>query len=92
MDRLELLEAAMIAVQQRGDEYGSPWQNHERIAVMWTAIIGVEFTPEQVALCLAAMKIARLAHNSDHQDSWKDLAGYAATGSECLHERQKANG
>lgn len=92
MDRLELLEAAMIAVQQRGDEYGSPWQNHERIAVMWTAIMGVEFTPEQVALCLAAMKIARLAHNSDHQDSWKDLAGYAATGSECLHERQKANG
>jgi len=92
MDRLELLDAAKIAVQERGDEYGGPWQNHERIAVMWTAIMGVEFSPEQVALCLAAMKIARLAHNSDHQDSWKDLAGYAATGSECLHERQKANG
>ena len=92
MDRLELLEAAMFAVQQRGDEYGSPWRSHERIAVMWTAIMGVEFTPEQVALCLAAMKIARLSENADHQDSWVDLAGYAATGSECLHERQEANG
>jgi hypothetical protein len=53
--------------------------------------MGIEFEPEQVALCLAAMKIARLSANRDHQDSWKDLAGYAATGSECLHEREKAN-
>ena len=92
MDRLALLEAAMIAVQQRRDEYGSPRRRHGRSAVMWTAIMGVEFTPEQVALCLAAMKIARLSENADHQDSWVDLAGYAATGSECLHERQKTNG
>lgn len=90
MDRFELLDAAKVAVQERGDEYGSPWENHERIAVMWTAIMGIEFEPEQVALCLAAMKIARLSANRDHQDSWKDLAGYAATGSECLHERKKA--
>ena len=90
MDRFDLLDAAKEAVEERGNEYGAPWDNHERIAVMWTAIMGVEFEPEQVALCLAAMKIARLAANRDHQDSWKDLAGYAATGSECLHEREKA--
>ena len=92
MNRFDLLGAAMDAVKDRGEEYGPPWQNHERIAVMWTAIMGIEFEPEQVALCLAAMKIARLSENRDHQDSWTDLAGYAATGSECLHERQKTNG
>ena len=89
MDRFDLLDAAKEAVEERGNEYGTPWQNHERIAVMWTAILGIEVEPEQVALCLAAMKIARLATNLDHQDSWVDLAGYAATGSECLHEREK---
>ena len=89
MDRFDLLDAAKEAVADRADEYGTPWQNHERIAVMWTAILGIEVEPEQVALCLAAMKIARLSTNLDHQDSWVDLAGYAATGSECLHEREK---
>jgi hypothetical protein len=88
MNRFDLLDAAKQAVHDRGVEYGTPYDNHERIAVMWTAIMGVEFEPEQVALCLAAMKIARLSANRDHQDSWKDLAGYAATGSECLHERK----
>ena len=89
MDRFDLLDAAKETVADRADEYGTPWQNHERIAVMWTAILGIEVEPEQVALCLAAMKIARLATSLDHQDSWVDLAGYAATGSECLHEREK---
>lgn len=91
MDRFDLLDAAKETVSGRADEYGTPWQNHERIAVMWTAILGVEVEPEQVALCMAALKIARLAANRDHQDSWVDLAGYAATGSECLHERENAD-
>jgi len=89
MDRFDLLDAAKETVADRADDYGTPWQNHERIAVMWTAVLGIEVEPEQVALCLASMKIARLATNLDHQDSWVDLAGYAATGSECLHEREK---
>jgi len=89
MDRFGLLDAAKAAVQGRGEEYGSVLENHRRIAFMWTAIFGRIVEPEQVALCLAAMKIARLSTNLDHQDSWVDLAGYAATGSECLHEREK---
>lgn len=92
MNRIELLNAAIAATEERGAEYGPPLENHQRIGQMWAAILGMPVSPEQVALCLAAMKIARLAHNSDHQDSWKDLAGYAATGSECVDERQKANG
>jgi uncharacterized protein DUF6378 len=33
-----------------------------------------------VALCLGAMKIARLTAAPGHRDSWIDLAGYAACG------------
>lgn len=89
MDRFELLDAAKVAVSDRGEAYGGIWQNHERIAVMWTALLGINIEPEQVAMMMAAVKLARLATSPGHQDSWVDLAGYAATGSECLHERKK---
>jgi hypothetical protein len=43
-------------------------------------------------MMMAGVKLARLSATPDHQDSWVDLAGYAATGSECLHVRkQNAN-
>jgi len=34
--------------------------------------------PEFVALCMAAMKLARLSARPNHQDSAIDLAAYAA--------------
>jgi len=84
MDRFELLDAARNAVSDRGVAYGNVRDNHERIAVMWTALLGVSISAPQVAMMMAALKLARLAATPDHQDSWIDLAGYAATGSECL--------
>ena len=35
-------------------------------------------------MAMAAVKLARLVETPDHQDSWIDLAGYAAIGSECI--------
>lgn len=89
MNRYELLEAAKETVADRGEDYGSIWENHERIAIIWTALIGIQIEPEHVAMMMAGVKLARLAATPDHQDSWVDLAGYAATGSECLDVRQK---
>ena len=89
MNRFELLEAAKETVADRGEDYGSIWDNHERIAIIWTALIGIQIEPEHVAMMMAGVKLARLAATPDHQDSWVDLAGYAATGSECLDVRKK---
>lgn len=89
MNRYELLDAAKETVADRGEDYGSIWENHERIAIIWTALIGIQIEPEHVAMMMAGVKLARLAATPDHQDSWVDLAGYAATGSECLDVRQK---
>ena len=88
MNRYELLDAAKETVADRGEDYGSIWENHERIAVIWTALVGIQFEPEHVAMMMIGVKMARLAAAPDHQDSWIDIAGYAATGSECLHVRQ----
>lgn len=89
MNRFELLEAAKATVADRGEDYGSIWDNHERIAMIWSALIGIQIEPEHVAMMMAGVKLARLATTPDHQDSWVDLAGYAATGSECLHVRKQ---
>ena len=67
----------------RGETYGSPLVNHERIATGWRVILDKQdITPGQVATCMAWLKIARLVESPDHEDSWVDLAGYAAIAGE----------
>lgn len=80
--RLEILgKAAHIVTRDRNVQYGPPENTFQRIANLWTAYLGdYEFLPTDVAAMLALLKIARLASNPVHEDSWVDLAGYAACG------------
>lgn len=64
-------------VEERGRSYGHPRPNHERIAALWSVILGVPVTPEQVALCMIQVKVSRLMQSPDHADSIDDIAGYA---------------
>lgn len=83
MNRADVLQAAKEAVENRGNAYAPPESNFARIADLWSAILGVPVEPWEVALCQAAVKIARLAETEGrHPDSWIDLAGYAACGAE----------
>lgn len=66
----------------RAAAYGDPGESSERLGKLWGALLGVEVTPAEVAMCLAALKLSRLAQSPDHFDSWVDLAGYAALGAE----------
>jgi hypothetical protein len=80
-DRDDLLGAAKELVNgDREDDYGEPLENHRRIAGMWSAITGHEYTPEMVALMMIGLKLARLSRRTNHFDSWVDVAGYAALG------------
>ena len=81
--RVEALrEAATIIQGARDDVYGGPEDNFARIAALWSVIFGQEITLSQVALAMAAVKMARLVNSPSHRDSWVDMAGYAACGSE----------
>ncbi|AKL88392.1 hypothetical protein BH789_gp111 [Gordonia phage GMA6] len=82
MDKSEVLDTAKeLVCGQRADDYGDAKENFDRIARLWAPLLGVdEVTPQQVALCLAALKMARLVTSPNHEDSWVDLAGYAALG------------
>ena len=81
--RVEALrKAATIITGEREDTYGGPEDNFNRIAAIWTVLFGREFTAADVALAMAAVKMARLVNAPDHLDSYVDLAGYAACGYE----------
>jgi len=77
-----LIGAEKLINGQRAQDYGDARDNFGRIAMMWTAILDQDIEPEQVALCMAALKICRLVGTLDHSDSWMDCAGYIALGGE----------
>ncbi|MEO1102946.1 MAG: DUF6378 domain-containing protein [Pseudomonadota bacterium] len=83
----ELLVAASEAYIDRMERYGTPQAVHEKAADMWTAILDTPVTAKDVALCMAALKIARLAEGGHHDDSAVDIAGYAAVYQEIAHQR-----
>ena len=81
-----LADATTCVVKDRNKAYGEPKENHERIARLWSVILEREVKPHEAALCMAAVKIARLIETPDHRDSWVDGCGYFAIGMECLED------
>jgi hypothetical protein len=82
MNKEDLLKAALDAVTVRGSAYGDAYTNHKRIADIWSVILQTEVRPDQVAPMMIGVKLARLIETPDHEDSYVDMAGYAATGSQ----------
>ena len=83
MTRDEILDTAKDMINgDRAKDYGDATANFERIAAIWSVVLNRTITRKEVALCMAGLKIARLARSPDHDDSWVDLAGYAALGGE----------
>lgn len=77
MNRSEILdEAKRLINADRAKDYGQPRINHQRIADLWSVILGIEVSPAQVAICMAQVKLSRLVHTPDHLDSYIDAAAY----------------
>ena len=49
---------------------------------LWRSYKGVDFTATDVAMMMALLKIARIRGGNATEDSFVDLAGYAACGGE----------
>ena len=82
MNRGDILqEAARLTAKDRQNIYGDPRINHVRIADLWTTYLEHQITPQQVAICMALVKIARLME-TETEDSFVDLAAYAAIAGE----------
>ena len=84
LPRVEALRtAASIITGDRDTQYGGPEENFDRIAKIWSIVLGVTVTREDVAMCMVGLKVARYASKSGFQpDTWIDIAGYAGCGYE----------
>jgi len=81
--RTGILRSAELMVSgKREEEYGSPEENFAVIAELWTTAFAVKFTSEDVAKAMILLKVARLMTGMGSDDTWIDIAGYAAIGGE----------
>lgn len=90
--RKEILKQATDAVcTDREGQYGSPENNFNLIANLWTEYLrgskicasqDVSYTAKDVAMMMSLLKIARIATGKHKDDNYIDLAGYAACGGE----------
>lgn len=94
MKRAEILETAKVCVcGKREQDYGSPEDNFQIIADLWSVYLGDKLDQQlcavDVAMMMALLKIARIKSGTGTDDSFVDLAGYAACGGEISENYRK---
>ena len=84
-----LKDAITCVCGDREQEYGTPENNFGLIAILWSAYKGVNFTPVDVAMMMALLKVARIRTGRGKMDCFVDLAGYAACAAEIAGEQDR---
>ena len=77
MNAGDYLNEARVIIQDRGLDYGHPTDNMSRTASLWSAYLEVPLRPDQVAMCLALVKVAR-SMETGKVDNYIDGAAYFA--------------
>lgn len=77
-----LRRANEIVNGQREQQYGSPEDNFKMVAELWSSYLEADVSAVDVAMMMALLKIARISTGTFKQDSFVDIAGYAACGYE----------
>lgn len=89
----QILADARDTMQARGQQYADPATNHLRISHLWSTYLERYVSPEQVAMCMALLKIARSMESREYADNYIDAAAYLSISGELatmdwdLHER-----
>lgn len=82
-------EAKELVYGPREDDYGDAFNDMDRVAKMWSAILDTRVTAEQVPLCMIAIKISRLCH-AFKRDSLVDIPGWSAVLEKVIATRGKS--
>ena len=91
--RADILDRAKaIVTGEREKQYGKPEDNFAIIAELWGTYTGYKFSPVDVAMMMALLKVARIKTGVGTVDSFVDLAGYAACAGEIATTRLQTAG
>lgn len=83
MKAADVLKTASALVSgDREKTHGPKLQNHMNIAALWSAYLGREVTPHDVAMLMILLKVARTKAGSFNEDDYIDIAGYAGVAGE----------
>lgn len=83
MNRADILDTAKEYVtKDRAATHGDAESNFGLIAAYWSAHLDAHVGPEDIAIMMTLMKLARIKANPQHLDSWSDGCGYLALGGE----------
>ena len=83
MNREQTLKKAIEMVTgHREEDYGSPEDSFDLIARLWGDYLNRRITAVDVSAMMGLLKIARIGTGWATEDSFVDLAGYAACGCE----------
>lgn len=88
-----LNEASRLITGERNQSYGSPTENFQTTADMWTLQFahllkdGARFTGAHISQAMMHLKLARMIAQPK-RDNYLDIAGYAGCGWECEEEAQ----
>lgn len=89
--RDEILDTAKNLINgDRAKDYGDAYELHQKIAVGWKVILGVDVRPYHVAQCMAWLKTCRQTVTPDHKDSYVDQAAYTALAYELQQREEEA--
>lgn len=104
--RSEILRMAESLVNgDRNRQYGDPQSDFLRTADLWETYLNgthekhmaaglpedvIMIEPHDVAVLMILLKVSRIAWSPEKEDSWTDLAGYAACGWDCASEDEDA--
>ena len=73
-----LKESASLVAGQRAKQHGDYTTLHSRIADLWSSYLKSNISPEQVALCMALVKVARDEVGNENPDDAVDAVSYVA--------------
>ena len=76
----DAIESVAAIIRERNLNYGSPYSNHVAVAQLWSVLLQKDVSPNEVVMCMVALKLARLIHEPTHDDSWADIIGYGGIG------------
>jgi hypothetical protein len=83
MKRTEILDSATnLVATTRQAEYGDAAESFGLISGLWSEYLGHDIKPADVCAMMVLLKLARAKHRPAHEDSWVDIAGYAALAAE----------
>lgn len=84
--RAKILDTAKDYVtRDRAADHGDMEDNFRTIASYWNTHLGIDFIrPQDVAVMMTMLKLARIRQNEWHLDNWIDACGYMACGGEIV--------